>query len=173
MKPEIIKDPDMEEFARGELENLNIEKENIEKGIEIILLPKVFNDRKNVIVEIRGVAGGDEANIFVGDLYRMYCRYAEKIGDYYTSLTTDKRFVILENGEWDIRDNHVLNISLEDDDEEELESEEEEESEYDENIEETEEDIDEVIDDDELDDDVEEDIDDLAVLDEEEIGKEE
>ena len=135
MKPEIIKDPDMEGFARGELENLNIEKENIEKGIEIILLPKVFNDRKNVIVEIRGVAGGDEANIFVGDLYRMYCRYAEKIGDYYTSLTTDKRFVILENGEWDIRDNHVLNISLEED--------------------------------------VEEDIDDLAVLDEEEIGKEE
>mgnify|MGYP004455143773 FL=1 len=99
--------------------------------------------------------------------------YAEKIGDYYTSLTIDKRFVMLENGEWDIRDNHVLNISLEDDDEEELESEEEEESEYDENIEETEEDIDEVIDDDELDDDVEEDIDDLAVLDEEEIGKEE
>lgn len=98
--------------------------------------------------------------------------YAEKIGDYYTSLTIDKRFVMLENGEWDIRDNHVLNISLEDDDEEELESEEEE-SEYDENIEETEEDIDEVIDDDELDDDVEEDIDDLAVLDEEEIGKEE
>ncbi len=97
--------------------------------------------------------------------------YAEKIGDYYTSLTIDKRFVMLENGEWDIRDNHVLNISLEDDDEEELES--EEESEYDENIEETEEDIDEVIDDDELDDDVEEDIDDLAVLDEEEIGKEE
>lgn len=99
--------------------------------------------------------------------------YAEKIGDYYTSLTIDKRFVMLENGEWDIRDNHVLNISLEDDDEEELESEEEEESEYDENIEETEEDIDEVIDDDELDDDVEEDIDDLAVFDEEEIGKEE
>ena len=98
--------------------------------------------------------------------------YAEKIGDYYTSLTIDKRFVMLENGEWDIRDNHVLNISLEDDDEEELESEEEE-SEYDENIEETEEDIDEVIDDDELDDDVEEDIDDLAVFDEEEIGKEE
>ena len=99
--------------------------------------------------------------------------YAEKIGDYYTSLTIDKRFVMLENGEWDIRDNHVLNISLEDDDEEELASEEEEESEYDENIEETEEDIDEVIDDDELDDDVEEDIDDLAVFDEEEIGKEE
>lgn len=98
--------------------------------------------------------------------------YAEKIGDYYTSLTIDKRFVMLENGEWDIRDNHVLNISLEDDDEEEIESEEEE-SEYDENIEEAEEDIDEVIDDDELDDDVEEDIDDLAVLDEEEIGKEE
>lgn len=96
--------------------------------------------------------------------------YAEKIGDYYTSLTIDKRFVMLENGEWDIRDNHAINISL-DDDEEEIETEEEEEV-----IEETEEDeenIDDVIDDDDLDDDVEDDIDDLAVLDEEEMGDDE
>lgn len=100
--------------------------------------------------------------------------YAEKIGDYYTSLTIDKRFVMLENGEWDIRDNHVLNISLEDDEEEEeIESEDEEETEDDENLEENEEDIDSVIDDDDLDDDVDDDIDDLAVFDEEEIGKEE
>lgn len=97
--------------------------------------------------------------------------YAEKIGDYYTSLTIDKRFVMLENGEWDIRDNHVLDISLEDDDE--LESEDEEETEDDENIEEDEEDIDSVIEDDELDDDVDDDIDDLAVLDEDEMGEEE
>ena len=99
--------------------------------------------------------------------------YAEKIGDYYTSLTIDKRFVMLENGEWDIRDNHVLNISLEDDDEEELESEEEEEKDDDENTDEEEENIDSVIDDDELDDDVDNDIEELAVLDEEEIGEEE
>ncbi len=99
--------------------------------------------------------------------------YAEKIGDYYTSLTIDKRFVMLENGEWDIRDNHVLNISLEEDDEEELESEEEEETEDDENPEEEEDGIDSTIDDEELDDDVDDDIDDLAVLDEDEMGEEE
>lgn len=96
--------------------------------------------------------------------------YAEKIGDYYTSLTIDKRFVMLENGEWDIRDNHALNISLEEDEDEELETEEEVEQE---DNEEDEENIDSVIEDDDLDDDVEDDIDDLAVLDEEEIGEEE
>ena len=52
----------------------------LEKQIEIILLPKDPNDGKNVIVEIRGAAGGDEANIFAGDLYRMYTKYAEKQG---------------------------------------------------------------------------------------------
>ena len=77
---EMTKDPDMAEFAREELEILNAEKEKIEKEIEIILLPKDPNDGKNVIVEIRGAAGGDEANIFAGDLYRMYSRYAEKQG---------------------------------------------------------------------------------------------
>lgn len=77
---EMTKDPDMAEFAREELENLNKEKEQTEKDIEIILLPKDPNDGKNVIVEIRGAAGGDEANIFAGDLYRMYCRYSEKQG---------------------------------------------------------------------------------------------
>lgn len=77
---DMAKDPDMAEFAREELETLNLEKEKTEKDIEIILLPKDPNDGKNVIVEIRGAAGGDEANIFAGDLYRMYCRYAEKQG---------------------------------------------------------------------------------------------
>ena len=77
---EMSKDPEMAEFAREELENLNLEKEQVESDIEIILLPKDPNDGKNVIVEIRGAAGGDEANIFAGDLYRMYSRYAEKQG---------------------------------------------------------------------------------------------
>ena len=77
---EMAKDPEMAEFAREELENLNVLKEQTEKDIEIILLPKDPNDGKNVIVEIRGAAGGDEANIFAGDLYRMYSRYAEKQG---------------------------------------------------------------------------------------------
>ena len=97
--------------------------------------------------------------------------YASKIGDYYTSLNIDKRFVLLDNNEWDIRDNHVLDISLEE--EEELESEEEEETEDNENIEEDCEDIDNVIDEDELDDDVDDDIEELAVLDEDEMGEEE
>ena len=77
---EMSKDPEMAEFAREELDGLTVEKEKIEQEIEIILLPKDPNDGKNVIVEIRGAAGGDEANIFAGDLYRMYTRYAEKQG---------------------------------------------------------------------------------------------
>ena len=77
---EMSKDPEMGEFAKEELESLISEKENLEHEIEIMLIPKDPNDGKNVIVEIRGAAGGDEANIFAGDLYRMYLRYAEKVG---------------------------------------------------------------------------------------------
>jgi peptide chain release factor 1 len=77
---EMSKDPDMGEFAKEELENLAAEKEKLERDIEIMLIPKDPNDGKNVIIEIRGAAGGDEANIFAGDLYRMYLRYAEKVG---------------------------------------------------------------------------------------------
>lgn len=94
--------------------------------------------------------------------------FASKVGDYYTSLNNDKRFVMLDNGEWDVRDNHAIDISLEDEDEEELVSDEEE-IEEDEIEEELEEDnIDAVMDDDDLDDE-EDDLDDLAVLDEEEL----
>ena len=77
---EMLKDKDMEEFARGELESLQSELNKLEANLEVILLPKDPNDGKNVIVEIRGAAGGDEANIFAGDLYDMYKRYAENIG---------------------------------------------------------------------------------------------
>ena len=77
---EMVKDPDMSEFAREELSVLNDKKEKAEKNLEVLLLPKDPNDGKNVIVEIRGAAGGDEANIFAGDLYRMYTKYAEKQG---------------------------------------------------------------------------------------------
>ena len=77
---EMTKDPDLGEFAKEEISRLTKEKENLESKIEIILLPKDPNDGKNVIVEIRGAAGGDEANIFAGDLYRMYTKYAEKQG---------------------------------------------------------------------------------------------
>ena len=77
---EMTKDKELGEFAKEEVSRLNKEKEDLEKQIEIILLPKDPNDGKNVIVEIRGAAGGDEANIFAGDLYRMYTKYAEKQG---------------------------------------------------------------------------------------------
>jgi peptide chain release factor 1 len=77
---EMAKDPEMGEFAREELESLESKKEELERKIEILLIPKDPNDGKNVIVEIRGAAGGDEANIFAGDLFRMYTYYAEKQG---------------------------------------------------------------------------------------------
>lgn len=77
---EMIHDPEMAEFAKEEIEKLTNEKENLENEITILLLPKDPNDDKNVIMEIRGAAGGDEANIFAGDLFRMYSKYAEKEG---------------------------------------------------------------------------------------------
>ena len=75
---EMVKDPELGEMAKEELE---MEEENLKKlesEIEILLLPKDPNDGKNVIVEIRGAAGGDEGNIFAGDLYDMYKKLAER-----------------------------------------------------------------------------------------------
>ena len=77
---EMLNDEELKEIAKEELKTLEEEKENIEKQLEILLIPKDPNDSKNVIMEIRGAAGGDEANIFAGDLFRMYSRYAERIG---------------------------------------------------------------------------------------------
>lgn len=77
---EMAKDPEMSEFAKEELISLESKKADLEKKIEIILLPKDPNDGKNVIVEIRGAAGGDEGNIFAGDLFEMYKKLAEKEG---------------------------------------------------------------------------------------------
>ncbi len=77
---EMIKDPEMKDFAQEELDNLHKEKDDLEHQLKIMLLPKDPNDEKNVIMEIRGAAGGDEANIFAGDLFRMYSKYAEKQG---------------------------------------------------------------------------------------------
>ncbi|HHX80981.1 MAG TPA: peptide chain release factor 1 [Acholeplasmataceae bacterium] len=73
-------DPEICELAKIDLDN-EIEKlERIEAELKILLIPKDPNDEKNVIVEIRGAAGGDEANIFAGDLFRMYSRFAEDKG---------------------------------------------------------------------------------------------
>jgi len=70
-------DEELRELAKDELKELGTAKEKLEESLRILLVPKDVNDEKNVIVEIRGAAGGDEANIFSGDLYRMYIKYAE------------------------------------------------------------------------------------------------
>jgi len=77
---DMLNDKDMQDFAKEELNRLNSEKENLEQEIEVLLLPHDANDEKNVIVEIRGAAGGDEANIFAGDLFDMYNHYVNNFG---------------------------------------------------------------------------------------------
>ena len=73
-------DPDLREMAEIELVSSQERIEKIIEEIKILLIPKDPNDEKNVIVEIRGAAGGDEGNIFAGDLFRMYSKYAESRG---------------------------------------------------------------------------------------------
>lgn len=77
---ELIHDKELGEFAKEELIRLEEEKTKTEKELEILLLPHDPNDEKNVIMEIRGAAGGDEANIFAGDLYDMYQKYIANYG---------------------------------------------------------------------------------------------
>ena len=77
---ELIHDSELGEIAREELNSFEREKNNIEENLKIMLLPHDRNDDKNVIVEIKGAAGGDEANIFAGDLFDMYQRYANGQG---------------------------------------------------------------------------------------------
>ncbi|MBR1413677.1 MAG: peptide chain release factor 1 [Bacilli bacterium] len=76
----MLNDPELREMAEEEYDNLVANKDRLLKELEILLVPKDENDGKNVIMEIRGAAGGDEANIFAGDLFRMYSYYAEKNG---------------------------------------------------------------------------------------------
>lgn len=73
-------DADLVEMAQLEIEELTPKVENLKNELELLMLPKDPDDDKNVIMEIRGAAGGDEGNIFAGDLYRMYSRYAELKG---------------------------------------------------------------------------------------------
>jgi peptide chain release factor 1 len=77
---ETEKDPEFREMAKFELDELYPQKEEAEDAIKSLLIPKDPNDSKDVILEIRAGAGGDEASIFAGDLYRMYQRFAEKKG---------------------------------------------------------------------------------------------
>ena len=73
-------DPEIREMAELELSELEDKKPQLEEKLHLELIPKDPNDNKNVIVEVRGAAGGDEGNIFAGDLYRMYVKYAESQG---------------------------------------------------------------------------------------------
>lgn len=77
---EILKeetDPELKEMAQAEIEDAKERIEGIADELKILLLPKDPNDDKNVIIEIRGGAGGDEAALFAADLFRMYSMYAE------------------------------------------------------------------------------------------------
>ncbi|GAB2481558.1 peptide chain release factor 1 [Alkalibacterium psychrotolerans] len=73
-------DKEMEEMAKEERSALIEEKESLEDELKILLLPKDENDERNVIMEIRGAAGGDEAQLFASDLFEMYQRYADAQG---------------------------------------------------------------------------------------------
>ncbi|MBN8824159.1 MULTISPECIES: peptide chain release factor 1 [unclassified Spirosoma] len=74
------KDEDFRELAKAELDELLPRRETMEETLKEMLMPKDPNDSKNVILEIRGGTGGDEAAIFAGDLFRMYQRFCEKMG---------------------------------------------------------------------------------------------
>ena len=76
----LLEDPEMMEMAKMELEELEPRRQELMDRLEVLLIPKDPNDDCDAIFEIRGAAGGDEGNIFAGDLYRMYTRYAEGQG---------------------------------------------------------------------------------------------
>ena len=77
---EMKNDPELGEMAQLEISELKPKLEELYSELEVLLVAKDENDGKNVIMEIRGAAGGDEANIFAGDLFRMYSYYAERQG---------------------------------------------------------------------------------------------
>ena len=77
---EMLSDPDMKELAQEELQQAKADIARLEDELKILLLPKDPNDDKNIFVEIRGGAGGEESALFAADLYRMYTMYADKRG---------------------------------------------------------------------------------------------
>lgn len=98
-------DPEMREMVKEEIDELEERIEMLEERLKILLIPKDPNDEKNVIMEIRGAAGGDEAALFAGDLYRMYSRYAETKGwktevieEHSTGLGGFKEIIFMING---------------------------------------------------------------------------
>jgi peptide chain release factor 1 len=73
-------DPELRELARAELDELAVKEKKLDSDIKVLLLPKDPNDDKNIFLEIRAGTGGDEAALFVADLFRMYSRFAESMG---------------------------------------------------------------------------------------------
>ncbi len=73
----LLDDPELSELAKEELKELEARKPQIEEEIKVLMIPKDPNDGKNIYIELRAGTGGDEAAIFVGDLFRAYLRYAE------------------------------------------------------------------------------------------------
>lgn len=98
-------DAEMREMVKEEVSELESQEKTLSERLKILLIPKDPNDDKNVIVEVRGAAGGDEAALFAGDLYRMYSRYAEVQGwkteiieASYTELGGYKEIIFMING---------------------------------------------------------------------------
>ncbi|GMR63757.1 peptide chain release factor 1 [Bacillus sp. MN7755] len=98
-------DAEMRDMVKEEVSELEAQEKTLSERLKILLVPKDPNDDKNVIVEVRGAAGGDEAALFAGDLYRMYSRYAEVQGwkteiieASYTELGGYKEIIFMING---------------------------------------------------------------------------
>ena len=106
---ELMSDPEMKEFAQDEFETAKAASEAMEEELKLLLLPRDPNDSRNVVMEIRGGAGGEEAALFAGDLYRMYSMYAERKGwktevvnlnDTELGGIKEIRFIIEGEGAW-------------------------------------------------------------------------
>ncbi len=104
---ELLKDPDPEikKMAKEEVSRLGLQKDELENKLKKLLVPKDPNDDKNVMVEIRAGTGGEEAGLFVNDLFRMYSRYAENknwkvevLSHHPTGVGGLKEIIIMFNG---------------------------------------------------------------------------
>ncbi|MBV9848239.1 MAG: peptide chain release factor 1 [Armatimonadetes bacterium] len=83
-------DDDLRDLAQSELDDLKERRAALEQQLKVLLLPKDPNDEKDVILEVRAAAGGEEAALFAGELLRMYMRYAEKRGWNYEFLSSNE-----------------------------------------------------------------------------------
>jgi peptide chain release factor 1 len=90
---ELLKDPDMRELAQAELATLESRRDQLLADLKLLLVPKDPNDLKNVVLEIRAGAGGDEAGLFAAELFRMYTKYAER-----------------QRWKWEVMDSHPTGV---------------------------------------------------------------